>query len=197
MKLIIAGSRSTPHREGMRQVTSALEAVHHYMPPITCLFLGGNKRGIDAAVKGHLGNAYPIKEFPALWDLHGQSAGAIRNGIMAREADCLLAIHDGLDRAVGNLIRWMLSESKPVFIVRPDEPWKVAGTENISWSKCCELRGWGPGTVVECDNTVLRIESFDGEIVLGRRCNEFNNDFGDVVEIIPHWGYSKVEELSV
>ena len=196
MKLIIAGSRATPHKEAVQQVRLAVGCVRQFMSPITCILQGG-ARGIDAAAKGCLGNEYTVKEYPALWAKHGKAAGPIRNGQMAKEGDYLLAIWDGLSRGTGNMIRCMIAEDKPVFVVRPDEPWKVAGTENISWSKCCELRGWGPGTVVECDNTVLRIESFDGEIVLGRRCNEFNNDFGDVVEIIPHWGYSKVEELSV
>lgn len=195
MKLIIAGSRSTPHPDAVKQVKNAMEAIRPYVPAITCILQGG-ARGIDAAAKGYLGNKYTVKTYPALWHKHGRSAGPIRNGEMAKEADCLLAIWDGVSRGTGNMVRWMIAEGKPVFIVHPDEPWKIAGTENISWTKCCEFRGWGPGTVVECGSTVLRIESFDGEIVLGRRCNEFDNDFGDVVEIIPHWGYTKVEELS-
>lgn len=198
MKLIVAGSRTTPRKEAVQQVIYAMETIHSYIPPITCI-LQGEARGIDAAAKGHLGNIYTVKSYPALWHKHGKAAGPIRNREMAQEGDYLLAIWDGMSRGTGNMVRYMVEAGKPVFIVRPDEPWKVAGTENISWRKCCEFRGWKPGTVVECleDNVVLRIESFDGEAVLGRRCNEFDNDFGEIVEIIPHWEFTKVEELSV
>jgi hypothetical protein len=198
MKLIIAGSRSTPHREATFQVIHALETIHRHIPPITCILQGGAK-GIDTAAKGHLGNIYTVKNYPALWHLHGKAAGPIRNKEMAAEGEYLLAIWDGLSRGTGNMVRCMMEAGKPVFFVHPDAPWKIAGTENISWRKCCEMRGWGPGTVVEYpeENTVLRIESFVDDEVWGSRCNANENEFRGTVPLIPHWGYVKVEELSV
>lgn len=62
----------------------------------------------------------PIKRFPANWDKHGKSAGYIRNGEMAKYADCLLAVWNGSSKGTKHMIDLMEKENKTVFIYIPD-----------------------------------------------------------------------------
>ena len=74
---------------------------------------------------------------------------------------------------------------------------QIVDTRNIPASKFCEVYGWQAGDVVECteEAVVLKIETVShfSSIVYGRRCNQFEQDFGDVQEIFPDYRYRKVE----
>lgn len=45
-----------------------------------------------------------VRRFPADWDLHGRSAGYIRNEQMAEYADGLIAFWDGSSRGTRHMI---------------------------------------------------------------------------------------------
>lgn len=64
----------------------------------------------------------PVKEFPALWDKFGRSAGPLRNREMGDYADCLIAIWDGKSSGTRHMINYMKSLGKPSFVVIPDQP---------------------------------------------------------------------------
>jgi hypothetical protein len=49
-------------------------------------------------------NGISIKRFPANWNLHGKSAGPIRNKQMAQYADGLICFWDGESRGTKNMI---------------------------------------------------------------------------------------------
>lgn len=49
-------------------------------------------------------NGIVIKKFPANWNLHGKSAGPIRNKQMAEYADALICFWDGKSRGTKNMI---------------------------------------------------------------------------------------------
>lgn len=103
MRVIVAGSRrlNTDHE----LVWLVGDAVCKSGFKVTEIVSGG-ARGIDLA--GELyANAklppIPIKRFPAQWDLHGKSAGPIRNFEMACYADALVLIWDGSSRGSAHM----------------------------------------------------------------------------------------------
>lgn len=49
-------------------------------------------------------NGYEVREFPALWDTEGKSAGYRRNVRMAENADALVAFWDGKSRGTEHMI---------------------------------------------------------------------------------------------
>lgn len=62
-------------------------------------------------------NKIPIKSFPADWNKYGKSAGMIRNKQMGDYSDCLIAVWDGISRGTNNMITYMKSIGKPVFVL--------------------------------------------------------------------------------
>lgn len=64
----------------------------------------GAALGIDSAAHRVCKNLWPVKPIPADWNLHGKSAGPIRNRKMAGMADALIAIWDGSSRGTKNMI---------------------------------------------------------------------------------------------
>ena len=74
---------------------------------------GADMLGYNIALENNL----PILEYPALWNIHGRSAGYIRNYEMAKVADMLLVFWDGRSRGTGNMIQQMERLGKPTYIV--------------------------------------------------------------------------------
>jgi hypothetical protein len=69
------------------------------------IVVSGTARGPDtigADVAEEMG--WPVHEYPAEWDRNGRGAGYIRNRVMARNAEYLLAFHDGTSRGTFNMI---------------------------------------------------------------------------------------------
>ena len=89
MKVIIAGSR------GITQYTIVQEAIDEAFKKegieITEV-VSGTAKGVDqlGEVAAEL-NDIPIKQFPAEWSKYGRSAGFVRNGKIADDADVLIA----------------------------------------------------------------------------------------------------------
>lgn len=98
MRCIIAGSRN------ITSLSMVIEAVDKSKFNIVKVISGG-ARGVDK-----LGELYAktnnidIELFPANWDKYGKSAGYIRNEEMAKNADALIAIWDGISKGTKHMI---------------------------------------------------------------------------------------------
>ena len=102
-RVIIAGSRNFQDFELLEakmdfflsQVKSEKKIV------IVC----GKARGADTFGERYgKKNGYEVREFPALWDIEGKSAGYRRNVRMAENADALVAFWDGKSRGTEHMI---------------------------------------------------------------------------------------------
>jgi hypothetical protein len=58
----------------------------------------------------------PIRRFPADWRKHGNRAGPIRNEEMARYADQLIAVWDGVSHGTADMIERARSHGLTVFV---------------------------------------------------------------------------------
>lgn len=98
MKVIIAGSRDIVD---MIHVERAVYGATWAIAEVVC----GEARGVD-----RLGKVWarrqgiPVASFPADWDAYGNKAGTIRNNEMARYADALIAVWDGVSPGTRNMI---------------------------------------------------------------------------------------------
>jgi glycerophosphoryl diester phosphodiesterase len=98
--------------------------------PITELINGG-ALGIDAAARTYWHRRFqnkepdfPLRTIQANWDRYGKSAGPIRNREMARNADALIAIWDGVSRGTSNMIETAKDLGLKVHIYRY-EPYQL------------------------------------------------------------------------
>lgn len=79
----------------------------------------GKARGADTFGERYgKKNGYEVREFPALWDIEGKSAGYRRNVRMAENADALVAFWDGESRGTGHMIDIATKKKIKVRIVR-------------------------------------------------------------------------------
>ena len=116
-KLIIAGGRDFTDSKKMYAAIDQL--VNHgelkeYAVSIVC----GMARGADLLGR-EFALAFNVKryEFPADWNQYGKRAGFIRNKQMGDFADGLLAFWDGESRGTKQMIEYMQSLKKPVYII--------------------------------------------------------------------------------
>lgn len=113
MKVIIAGSRTITDKytviEGLLKAGYTAQHISE--------IVSGTARGVDSLGE-EIGRDYriPIKQFPADWDTYGKSAGYRRNAEMAKYADSLVAIWDGVSRGTRHMINLMEKQNKPVYI---------------------------------------------------------------------------------
>jgi hypothetical protein len=116
MKVIIAGSRTITD---MREVTAAIAASGFDITEVVC----GGARGVDAlGWEWAWRNCIPRKEFPALWERYGKSAGYKRNVQMAEYAEALIAITTG-SRGTQHMIDIATARGLKVFVRRvPSTP---------------------------------------------------------------------------
>ncbi len=109
-RIIIAGSRQFNDYEKMLKTLDEL-GVHliNLVDPIE--IISGHAPGADAlGEKFAKAYGYPLKIFPAKWDIYGRAAGPIRNEQMAKyasEADrgILIAFPIGESKGTRNMIK--------------------------------------------------------------------------------------------
>lgn len=109
MKLIIAGGRtqrlSLNDLEELSRINGVSEVV------------SGHAHGVDRdGEKWAQVNSIPIILFPADWDRYGKSAGAIRNGEMAKDADAVALFPGG--RGTENMFATAKREGLIIFDYR-------------------------------------------------------------------------------
>ena len=118
MRLIIAGSRS------IKDLNVVLLALldSGFDPSV---IVSGGANGVDSIgeeIANMLG--LPIDRYPISsedWELHGHSAGPIRNTEMAKNADALLAVWDGKSNGTRDMIKKAEQYGLPVHVHRLDD----------------------------------------------------------------------------
>lgn len=110
MKVIIAGSRN------VNDYSLVVQAVQRSGFTITEV-VSGCATGIDRmGEQWAIANNIPIKEMPADWNRHGNSAGPQRNRAMAEYADAAIVVWDGKSRGSRNMIENMIRRKKPYYV---------------------------------------------------------------------------------
>lgn len=110
MKVIIAGSRNINDYKLL--VDTIQRSGYDITEVVSGCAVGVDRLGEQWA----RANDVPIKEMPANWNLHGNSAGPIRNRDMAEYADAAIVIWDGESRGTRNMIENMIRRKKPYHI---------------------------------------------------------------------------------
>jgi hypothetical protein len=113
-KIAIVGSRNLrPHKQIERFLRSL---------PAGTMIVSGGARGPDSiAVEYAQKIGLPTKVFPANWDMHGRSAGMIRNAVIVAEADEVIAFWDGVSRGTAFTIERAKKTGKPCRVVKIQE----------------------------------------------------------------------------
>lgn len=113
MKVIIAGSRSAGEYMNFLDVEKAVLQSGFVISEV----VSGTARGADRLGE-QFAESYriPIKRFPAAWEVHGRSAGYIRNSEMANYADALIALWDYNSRGTKHMIDLARDKGIPVFV---------------------------------------------------------------------------------
>ena len=114
MKLAIVGSRNFDDYEFLKKIIN-----YH---PCTQIISGG-ARGADTLAKRYaVEHGIPIKEFLPNWDVHGNSAGFIRNKQIVEACDELVAFWDSISKGTKHSLDLAEESGKPVYKYWPSEP---------------------------------------------------------------------------
>ena len=193
MRLIVCGSRATPHKDAMKQVKASYASYLKLFPAATTLLQGG-ARGIDAAAKAFFSNlGVPVEEYPADWNKYGNVAGPLRNKQMAENGNVVLAVWCGESKGTRSMINEARKQQLPVVVTRPDETGEVWLSYGIAPAKIAEYHGWTVGTILDRQGDLFKIAAIDGEDVLGYRSNSAEVRFGASLTWLPvDWGCTDV-----
>ncbi len=114
MRTIIAGSRECTDYNILLEVIAVVSTSWDISA-----VLSGTARGPDRLGERWAGeNNIPLEQFPADWDLHGNSAGYIRNSVMAKNAEALIALWDGSSKGTGHIIDLARKSGLEVYVHR-------------------------------------------------------------------------------
>lgn len=102
MRVIIAGGREVKGEKADTLVRDAIANSGWTREIVEVIH--GAASGIDSAAHRVCSGVWTVKPVPADWDIHGKSAGPIRNRKMAGMADALIAVWDGKSRGTKNMI---------------------------------------------------------------------------------------------
>ena len=102
MKLIVAGGRKF---NDYKTLSDKLDYLLSKRTKEEVVFICGMALGADSlGLRYAKDNGYSWEEYPASWDLHGRSAGHIRNSQMADVGTHLVAFWDGISKGTKNMI---------------------------------------------------------------------------------------------
>lgn len=110
MKVIIAGSRSITDKDVVNQ---AIKDSGFKITEILC----GCAKGVD-----DLGRQYGeqskilVTEYPPNWHKYGNAAGIMRNIVMAKKCDALIAVWDGKSRGTKHMIECIEKLKLPLYV---------------------------------------------------------------------------------
>jgi hypothetical protein len=110
MKTIIAGSRT------IKDYKFLLEAILESGFIITEV-ISGNAEGADKLGERFAKeNGIKLSARPADWPKYGKAAGPIRNEEMANEAECLIALWDGISKGTKHMIQIAKAKGLKIYI---------------------------------------------------------------------------------
>ncbi len=113
MKTIIAGSRDITDYAMVEKAMELAKDEGIHPTQIVC----GMARGVDLlGERWAEDNGLPVTRFPANWREYGKAAGPIRNVQMARYAEALVALWDGVSRGTQGMIDLAIEHGLQVFI---------------------------------------------------------------------------------
>lgn len=120
-RVIIAGSVSFQDYGLLRTKCDAILSEKQRTHSI--VVVSGTARGADRLGERYAKEkGYQLRQFPADWDTHGRSAGPIRNGEMAKNADALIAFWNGHSSGTKNMIETAKRYGLPVRIILTEKP---------------------------------------------------------------------------
>ena len=102
MRIIIAGSREyNNYEEAAKLIDKFIKDVNSS----NVVIVSGGAKGADKIGEEYAArNGLDCVVYKANWGKYGKQAGIIRNGEMAKNADCLLAFWNGESRGTYNMI---------------------------------------------------------------------------------------------
>lgn len=104
MRIIIAGSRNYNNYKELSEVADKFFDDIGIEKKWSTIITGGAKGADKLGEKYALDNILDSIVFEAKWGKYGNAAGIIRNGEMAKNADCLLAFWDGRSKGTKDMI---------------------------------------------------------------------------------------------
>jgi len=111
--VIICGSRSFNNYELLREFSNQCLAEKRKTSQVT--IVTGMAKGADTlAIQYAKDNGFAIQEVPALWQVHGKSAGYKRNAMMSTIADACIAFQINMSAGTQHMIETMRALNKPV-----------------------------------------------------------------------------------
>lgn len=119
MKIIIAGSREfTNYKMLVTAINKVIIKQLSYGMSNDIIIISGNAKGADKLGEKFANeNNYEISLHPANWDTYGKGAGYIRNSIMGKEGDVLVAFWDMESKGTRHMINLANEYNKKVYVV--------------------------------------------------------------------------------
>lgn len=118
MRLIIAGGRNFSDYEllcnEVSKYISEISTVNNSVEIVSGLAKGADTLGCRYATEA----GYPLRGFAAEWGKFGRAAGPIRNKLMAKNADALIAFWDGKSRGTMHMIDYAKEMGLKVRVVQ-------------------------------------------------------------------------------
>lgn len=110
MRVVICGSRNITNYDLLNQVIEDSE--FNITSVISGCARGVDKLGEEWARKHNI----EVFRVPANWEMFGKSAGIIRNKMMIKGCDAVIALWDGKSRGTKHAIDYAYSLSKPIHL---------------------------------------------------------------------------------
>ena len=111
MRILIAGSREY---ENLNSVREWMKAHLSVIDTLIC----GDARGVDAIAYDYALKLFvPSVMYTAHWELHGNSAGYIRNELMVNDADKVVVFWDGKSKGSKHTIDLALKHKKDLEVI--------------------------------------------------------------------------------
>jgi predicted Rossmann fold nucleotide-binding protein DprA/Smf involved in DNA uptake len=116
-RVIVAGGRKFNDYALLRGELNRLLANKFITHDIA--IVSGKAKGADTLGERYAKEyEFPIHEYPANWDLHGNGAGPIRNRLMSVNADACVVFWDGESRGSLNMRDTALARGLPTRVIR-------------------------------------------------------------------------------
>lgn len=117
MRVIVAGSRDITSKA---VVLAALREAFLWEAINPTCIVSGTARGVDRLGEQIAAeNKITVARYPAKWLKYGSLAGSIRNGVMAANADALVAVWDGRSPGTKDMIKQARLQGLLVYVYQP------------------------------------------------------------------------------